>query len=261
MKTFIAVARDGDPAQFDRLEALLDEIGPPPVARDGDPAQLDRLEALLDEVGPPPVSMRPVLEDYFRAIDESTLNPRGRDDNPFIRAFETWRFQKEVARLARDLDELLDRAETHPSELLDRSWRRHASLGWVMRRLCEEYAELMSAWPAARIVLALERCRAAEGAYPKDLDHLVPDYLDAVPQDPGSRAPYVYMLAGDQYRLYGLGIDGTDNGGNPRRDCAWVTPIMNMPMPPVPVMPALPGAPPMPPMPGMPVMGPQPAAP
>lgn len=75
-----------------------------------------------------------------------------------------------------------------------------------------------------RTLLALERRRAATGAYPERLADLVPAQLPALPLDPWTGRPFVYKPraapAGQPphawpFVLYALGADRTDHGGLP----------------------------------------------
>ncbi len=62
--------------------------------------------------------------------------------------------------------------------------------------------------------LALRAYRLDHGAYPAGLSDLVPDYLDAVPNDPFAEdVPLRYRIDGDRYILYSVGPDGVDDGG------------------------------------------------
>jgi hypothetical protein len=65
----------------------------------------------------------------------------------------------------------------------------------------------------ARVALAVERYRLAEGVLPGLLDDLVPEYLAAIPQDPYDGKPMRYKLLEKGYVVYSVGSDGEDNGG------------------------------------------------
>lgn len=68
------------------------------------------------------------------------------------------------------------------------------------------------------VALALRAYRLEHQAYPARLEDLVPVYLKLVPPDPfGSGEPLRYRLEGDSYRLWSIGPDGVDNGGEPIR--------------------------------------------
>lgn len=71
-----------------------------------------------------------------------------------------------------------------------------------------------------RVMLALEVYLAEHGAYPENLDALVPSILPSLPIDPYAGKPYCFRrLApgedplGRGFLLYSVGADGADNGG------------------------------------------------
>lgn len=69
------------------------------------------------------------------------------------------------------------------------------------------------------LVLAVELYRADTGRVPQSLEQLVPGYLDAVPVDQLTGEPFIYRpTAEDDYLLYSVGLDGTDDGGIARQD-------------------------------------------
>lgn len=71
---------------------------------------------------------------------------------------------------------------------------------------------------ATRIMIALERHRAAKGEYPEKLEQLVPAFIESVPSDPYSELGFVYKPGADRktrasYTLYSVGDDNDDNSG------------------------------------------------
>ena len=62
--------------------------------------------------------------------------------------------------------------------------------------------------------LAVRAFALEKQSYPEDLRQLVPDLLDRMPTDPCSGRPLVYRRLPDSYLLYGVGLDGRDNGGD-----------------------------------------------
>ena len=78
---------------------------------------------------------------------------------------------------------------------------------------------------------ALERYHLAKGGYPESLSALVPDYLPAVPLDPINGQPLRYhSLPGGTYKLYSLGLNGTDEAGTSDPDLDkgdWTWPELN----------------------------------
>ncbi len=78
---------------------------------------------------------------------------------------------------------------------------------------------------AARVVIAMERFRIANGVWPSGLDDLVPGFLVAVPRDmfTGERLRYSVLDTGPV--LYSVGTDRDDDGGRPAyRTSRWFTP-------------------------------------
>jgi len=65
----------------------------------------------------------------------------------------------------------------------------------------------------ARTAVALERFRLTEGALPRDLATLAPDYLDQVPIDAFDGQPIRYRRTNPGYRLYSVFEDGQDHDG------------------------------------------------
>ncbi|MHC4214266.1 MAG: hypothetical protein ACYSWP_12935 [Planctomycetota bacterium] len=71
-----------------------------------------------------------------------------------------------------------------------------------------------SLYEASITVIALKRWRLEKDAYPDDLAQLVDSvYLEKVPIDPFSDKPLVYRKNGDDFILYSVGRNFTDDGG------------------------------------------------
>jgi hypothetical protein len=66
---------------------------------------------------------------------------------------------------------------------------------------------------ATMAALALEEFREQQGHYPATLGELVPRYLPAEPLDYTTGSPLRYKLKDKKPLLYGLGMDGKDDGG------------------------------------------------
>jgi len=66
---------------------------------------------------------------------------------------------------------------------------------------------------AARSAIAIERYRRVHGEAPEGLDQLVPDVLDQPPVDPFDGAPLRYRVDSGGYKVYSIGSDGVDQGG------------------------------------------------
>lgn len=61
--------------------------------------------------------------------------------------------------------------------------------------------------------VAIERFRGQNGALPKQLEELVPAFVEAVPQDPFDGKPLRYRLEERGYTLYSVERDREDDGG------------------------------------------------
>ena len=68
---------------------------------------------------------------------------------------------------------------------------------------------------ATRTAIAIERYRSKTGAAPKTLDQLVPEFLEKPPVDPFDGAPLRYHSDAAGYKVYSIGPDGIDQGGEP----------------------------------------------
>jgi hypothetical protein len=92
------------------------------------------------------------------------------------------------------------------------------------RRATELNFQAMAGRQATVTVLALRRYRLDKGAYPEYLNRLVEaGYLAEVPRDPYSDGALVYRVSGDEFTLYSVGEDFTDNGGMQDPEHPWGT--------------------------------------
>ena len=61
-------------------------------------------------------------------------------------------------------------------------------------------------------------CDSENDHFPKNIDELIPEYLDAVGDDPFSGFAYRYQQADNGYVIYSFGMDLEDNGGDEDKD-------------------------------------------
>lgn len=61
--------------------------------------------------------------------------------------------------------------------------------------------------------LAIGLYQAERGRLPGELENLVPNYLDRMPEDPFSGKPLIYKVVSPDYLLYSVNRDGHDDGG------------------------------------------------
>jgi hypothetical protein len=66
----------------------------------------------------------------------------------------------------------------------------------------------------ARMAIAVERYRRANGHCPTSLDELVPDFATEVPVDPFSGVALKLRVSDEGCRVYSVGPDGVDQGGS-----------------------------------------------
>ncbi len=80
---------------------------------------------------------------------------------------------------------------------------------------CYHYAyRVMAQRDALIVTAAIMRYRLERGELPDELEQLVREgYLDKLPLDPYSDAPFVYKKKGSDFLLYSLGRDFDDDGG------------------------------------------------
>ena len=71
---------------------------------------------------------------------------------------------------------------------------------------------------ATRSALAVERYRLAKSSLPEVLDELVPEYIEAIPEDPFDGKPLRYKKLDKGYVVYSIGPDGKDDGGAEEQD-------------------------------------------
>ena len=73
------------------------------------------------------------------------------------------------------------------------------------------------AWStAAGAACAVVRFHRANGAWPRTWGDVVPAYLAAVPEDPWTGKPARMAGQGGEFRVWSLGEDGNDEGGDPQ---------------------------------------------
>jgi len=82
----------------------------------------------------------------------------------------------------------------------------------------DAFAKLAAARDSADAAIAAELYRRKTGKWPAKLEELVPEYLPAVPTDPFTNLPLVLKAGGTSCKVYSVGRDGVDHGGNLQTD-------------------------------------------
>ena len=76
-----------------------------------------------------------------------------------------------------------------------------------------------------RLAAALEIQRRATGEYPQSLAAVAPAFPAGIPHDLATGQPYFYERAADgTYKLWGTGIDQTNDSGDPQKDTLFAAP-------------------------------------
>jgi hypothetical protein len=93
------------------------------------------------------------------------------------------------------------------------------SIPWEVQTFSETFlltAHTQVSLDQALIACAIERKRLADGAVPENLQSLAPKFLNQIPCDPLSGAPYLYkLLSKDRFILYSPGWNEKDDTAQP----------------------------------------------
>ncbi len=83
----------------------------------------------------------------------------------------------------------------------------------ALDKASKKFAIAQSYLDLARVAIALERYRLANGSYPTSLTALAPKYLPEIPHDIINGNPLNYSRRDDSFVLYSVGLNQTDDGG------------------------------------------------
>ncbi len=93
------------------------------------------------------------------------------------------------------------------------------SFGEIASQTSVRAVFLQSQVQGTRAACAIERFRVAHGEYPENLDVLVPEFIDRIPNDPAADGPMTYRKSEDgTFRLYSVGANRIDDGGSEEID-------------------------------------------
>ena len=67
---------------------------------------------------------------------------------------------------------------------------------------------------ALQTAIACERFRLSQGRWPSELSELVPDYMNAIPNDLFDGQPLRYQMIPEGIKVWSIGPDGRDDGGD-----------------------------------------------
>jgi hypothetical protein len=112
-----------------------------------------------------------------------------------------------IDALTRDAREWQTRYVRHRSRILVAM----AIPAWV--RIKQDETKGEAALAVAAVAFALKLYKAEHGSYPESPHVLAPDILRAVPTDPFTGKPLVYVRGGEGFLVYSIGLNGKDDGG------------------------------------------------
>jgi len=194
-------------------------------------ARTNGFGAVWSQIGPGtprPVNLETVLEDYV--LDPMYRHTWAEQDQRFflqiyqgtLEAMRAARQHRSWPKLASDLARTFQPMETGARGLNRLRYRLSlmAVPNWKRATEVQFHAETQRS--LCLTVLALRRYQLRHSQPPADLDALTPDLLDAVPVDFMDGQPLRYRVEVDgTWRLYSVGLDGKDDGGEALPAQAW----------------------------------------
>lgn len=209
---------------IDVTESLLFSV------EDLNPAQVRRLRDAADGVEVIPslklglMGDRVTMEEVFRQVREGTYGAQRLEERLAERVRRaTGMFQRDRATMLRAIREQLERLRAAQRGERDESvevaplpvyaWTSHmGKQSWESALRGEQL--LTTRLALVRTGLAVAQHVAEHGEYPETLEALVPEYLDAVPEDLFSEGdPILYRVTETGAIVYSVGQDGLDEGG------------------------------------------------
>ncbi|MCG3147296.1 MAG: hypothetical protein PCFJNLEI_00735 [Verrucomicrobiae bacterium] len=120
----------------------------------------------------------------------------------------------------------LDRIQSSSSQVIELGrWEQLPSYNYFTRLLISDLNQMTTRFldtqarlRIARTALAIERRRGGNADVPKGLNELVPDILNAIPNDTFTNQPLRYKELAKGYVVYSVGEDGKDDGGDDKKD-------------------------------------------
>ena len=237
----IAETKDLSPVDLKHLQEKLLQIYPqgyPLMNMEGERiAFLDVVQHLFTKGGPGGGHLVPhkltYLGDITGSADEVRINMvrlpfytaaamvhAGRDET-IARGNEIYGRQAEIAKMSPYQRHISD--PNGINEMFSNLSKYRYFLIHIMMPAIDRASEMAyrgrASHQATVTVLALKRWRLEKNEYPKNLDELVAaGYLKELPADPFSDKPLVYKKADDDFTLYSVGPNFTDDGGESGKD-------------------------------------------
>ncbi|MCK4374624.1 MAG: hypothetical protein KAX19_04815, partial [Candidatus Brocadiae bacterium] len=195
----------------DRLALLREEIT-------GEEQELSLTRALVSEKAGAHYLATGPAEEIRRLLAHSGVPP-GAPLDPQVRARNALHLWEAMDRAIR-VSQMPDRAELEEAARLEEEMTEVTPELWLFamwmpaigRLICEE-VKGKARVQVARSALAVEQWRLLHGSWPDSLEQLVPELVDAVPEDPFSDGKLRYERQEEGVVVYSVGPDGEDDAG------------------------------------------------
>lgn len=192
--------------------------------------RLALLQTSLAAVGPPYLNRNALLEASWRMIDDTQLNPVPERESRFpesvMTRFFLWRLRGLAASIRDTKDLWYEQVRATPAAY--NKWKmqrpefqqRRKQMFWYgplqeVDRIVQYVSSAQKEYYGTLLAIALERYRAARGAFPETLAALSPEYLPDVPKDPLTGEAIGYRKQEERYLLYSIGMNLRDDEGRP----------------------------------------------
>ena len=131
-----------------------------------------------------------------------------------------WRVSTKAA-LARELDRI--RAEGYPTTAAElEAYQTFAKAFTPRFAIHIEFDHFTGALlEVAATALAVAQFQIRHGRWPRALEELAPDFIEAISDDRFAEGPLKYVVSDDGVIVYSVGKDGQDDGGCERNARRW----------------------------------------
>ncbi len=181
------------------------------------------LQAELEKMGPPFAKRRALVEQVWIKLDNTLTYKTDRFRSPgramrnMNVLYESRQRSKVWSKHRELLYQLADLPPSRHRALLDEHPEAREELGAegtaIHLSLLQQATFQDFYFYRTLLTIALKRYQYQQGTLPPDLNALVPEFLPALPVDPTNNLPFRYVQEDTGVRVYGVGINETDNNG------------------------------------------------
>lgn len=181
------------------------------------------LQGELETLGPPFADRRALVEQVWIKLDNTLTYKTDRFRSPgramrnMTTLYESRQRSKVWSKHRELLYQLADLPPSRHRALLDEHPETREELG--AEGVSIHFSLLQQAtfqdfyFYRTLLTVALKRYQYQHGALPSELSALVPEFLPELPADPTNNLPFRYVQEDTGVRVYGVGINETDNNG------------------------------------------------